>query len=34
LGTAYYEDKFEGPEGIIVDIGHWVGAAPLEKESK
>ena len=32
LGTAYYEDKFVGPEGIIVDVGHWVGAAPLEKE--
>lgn len=31
LGTAYYEDKFVGPEGIIVDVGHWVGAAPLEK---
>jgi catechol 2,3-dioxygenase-like lactoylglutathione lyase family enzyme len=34
LGTAYYEDKFVGPEGIIVDVGHWVGAAPLEKETK
>jgi catechol 2,3-dioxygenase-like lactoylglutathione lyase family enzyme len=32
LGTAYYEDKFMGPEGIIVDVGHWVGAAPLDKE--
>jgi hypothetical protein len=32
LGTAYYEDKFVGPEGIIVDVGHWMGAAPLEKE--
>jgi catechol 2,3-dioxygenase-like lactoylglutathione lyase family enzyme len=31
LGTAYYEDKFVGPEGIIVDVGHWVGAAPLDK---
>src|SRR5437867_13436639 len=34
LGTAYYEDKFMGPEGIVVDVGHWVGAAPLEKENK
>jgi catechol 2,3-dioxygenase-like lactoylglutathione lyase family enzyme len=34
LGTAYYEDKFVGPEGIIVDVGHWVGAAPVEKENK
>ena len=31
LGSAYYEDKFVGPEGIVVDVGHWVGAAPLEK---
>jgi catechol 2,3-dioxygenase-like lactoylglutathione lyase family enzyme len=34
LGTAYYEDKFMGPEGIIVDVGHWVGAAPLDKEGQ
>ncbi len=34
LGTAYYEDKFMGPERIVVDVGHWVGAAPLEKENK
>jgi len=32
LGTAYYEDKFKGPEGIIIDVGHWQGAAPIEKE--
>jgi catechol 2,3-dioxygenase-like lactoylglutathione lyase family enzyme len=32
LGTAYYEDKFLGPEGIIVDVGHWQGAAPVGKE--
>ena len=31
LGTAYYEDKFVGPEDIIVDVGHWQGAAPIEK---
>ncbi|MGH7808878.1 MAG: hypothetical protein ACREP5_01250, partial [Candidatus Binatia bacterium] len=30
LGTAYYEDKFKGPEGIIIDVGHWQGAAPVE----
>lgn len=34
LGTAYYEDKFVGPEGIIVDVGHWVGAAPVDKEGQ
>jgi catechol 2,3-dioxygenase-like lactoylglutathione lyase family enzyme len=27
-----YEEKFKGPEGIIVDVGHWPGAASLEKE--
>ena len=26
-----YEEKFKGPEGIIVDVGRWPGAAPLEK---
>jgi len=31
LGTAYYEDKFVGPEDIIVDVGHWQGAAPVDK---
>ena len=31
LGTAYYEDKFVGPEDIIIDIGHWQGAAPVDK---
>jgi len=30
LGTAYYEDKFKGPEGIIIDVGHWQGAAPVK----
>jgi catechol 2,3-dioxygenase-like lactoylglutathione lyase family enzyme len=29
LGTAHYEVKFEGPEGIVVDVGHWPGAAPI-----
>ena len=27
-----YEEKFKGPEGIIVDVGHWPGAAPLDKK--
>ena len=27
-----YEEKFKGPGGIIVDVGRWPGAAPLEKE--
>lgn len=32
LGSAaYYEDKYIGPEGIVVDVGHWVGAEPIDK---
>jgi catechol 2,3-dioxygenase-like lactoylglutathione lyase family enzyme len=27
-----YEEKFKGPEGIIVDVGRWPGAAPSDKE--
>jgi catechol 2,3-dioxygenase-like lactoylglutathione lyase family enzyme len=27
-----YEEKFKGPEGIIVDIGHWPGAEPLNEK--
>jgi len=30
LGDAHYEQKFEGPEGIIVDVGLWAGAASVE----
>ena len=30
-GTASYEDKFVGPEGIIIDVGYWQGTAPIEK---
>jgi hypothetical protein len=32
LGSAaHYEVKFKGPEGIVVDLGHWIGTAPIEK---
>ena len=27
-----YEKKFKGPEGIIVDVGRWPGATPLEED--
>lgn len=27
-----FEEKFKGPEGIIVDVGRWPGAAPLDKK--
>ena len=33
-GSAHYEVKFGGPEGIVVDVGHWAGTAPLpERET-
>jgi catechol 2,3-dioxygenase-like lactoylglutathione lyase family enzyme len=32
LGSAaHYEVKYKGPEGIVVDLGNWVGAAPIEE---
>ena len=31
LGTAHYEVKFEGPEGIVVDVGHWPATAPIDQ---
>ena len=27
-----YQIKFEGPEGIEVEIGNWPGAAPISKD--
>ncbi len=33
LGSAaHYEMKFIGPEGIVIDLGNWVGAAPLSEK--
>ena len=29
--SAHYEAKFKGPEGIVVDIGKWVGTEPVTK---
>jgi catechol 2,3-dioxygenase-like lactoylglutathione lyase family enzyme len=29
LGQAYYEAKFKTPQGLILDVGHWVGTSPL-----
>lgn len=35
LGSAaHYEVKYKGPEGIVVDLGHWIGGAPIEEEKK
>jgi len=33
MGNAHYEVKYRGPEGIVVDIGHWVGTEPVEEEA-
>jgi hypothetical protein len=30
--SANYEVKFSGPEGIVVDLGHWAGTAPIDAE--
>jgi Predicted ring-cleavage extradiol dioxygenase len=30
--TANFETKFRGPEGIGIDLGHWIGAAPLDED--
>ena len=27
-----YETKFKGPDGIIVDVGRWPGAAAVDKD--
>ena len=34
LGGAFYEKKFVGPEGIVVDVGHWVATAPIDEAAK
>lgn len=30
-GHAYYEKKYRGIEGLFLDVGHWVGARPIEQ---
>lgn len=32
--SANYEVKFSGPEGIVVDLGHWAGTAPIGSEAE
>ena len=35
LGSdVHFEVKYEGPEGIVVDIGHWAGTAPVNEEEE
>ena len=31
--SANYEVKFRGPEGIVVDLGHWAGTASISGEA-
>ena len=31
LGDAYYESKYQSPEGLVVDVGHWRGASPIQE---
>ena len=35
LGSAaHYEVKYKGPEGIVIDLGHWAGAAPIDERGE
>jgi catechol 2,3-dioxygenase-like lactoylglutathione lyase family enzyme len=29
LGGAYYEAKYQLPEGLVIDVGHWRGTSAL-----
>jgi len=31
LGDVYYESKFKSPQGLVIDVGHWAGASPVER---
>jgi hypothetical protein len=31
---AHYELEFQGPDGIVVDLGHWAGTAPIGEAEK
>src|SRR6266850_2236480 len=33
LGDVYYEAKFQSPEGLVVDVGHWAGTSPIPQEA-
>jgi catechol 2,3-dioxygenase-like lactoylglutathione lyase family enzyme len=32
MSDVHFEVKYEGPENIVVDLGHWVGTAPVGGE--
>lgn len=31
MDEAHYEVKYQGPDGIVVDLGHWAGTAPIDE---
>jgi catechol 2,3-dioxygenase-like lactoylglutathione lyase family enzyme len=31
MGDVYYESKFKSPQGLVIDVGHWAGASPVER---
>jgi catechol 2,3-dioxygenase-like lactoylglutathione lyase family enzyme len=33
MDEAHYEVKYQGPDGIVVDLGHWAGTAPIAEEA-
>jgi catechol 2,3-dioxygenase-like lactoylglutathione lyase family enzyme len=33
LGDAYYESKYQSPEGLVVDVGHWRGTSTIEEKA-
>jgi catechol 2,3-dioxygenase-like lactoylglutathione lyase family enzyme len=32
LGDVYYEAKFLSQEGLVIDVGHWAGTSPVDKQ--
>jgi catechol 2,3-dioxygenase-like lactoylglutathione lyase family enzyme len=32
MGDVYYEAKYRTAEGLIIDIGHWAGTSPIERQ--
>jgi catechol 2,3-dioxygenase-like lactoylglutathione lyase family enzyme len=34
LGDVYYEAKFKSPEGLVLDVGHWAGASPIDASQR
>jgi catechol 2,3-dioxygenase-like lactoylglutathione lyase family enzyme len=32
LGEVFYESKFKSTEGLVIDVGHWAGASPIDEK--